>query len=196
MIYIRVPGEPGNEANFEPGAVHFSLCKCPKLQYLGQKLQEKASNLFFQSETQTHTSTFLLSASLSSVCLGCRMPPCCSGTDESFSLRTWPGTGPGWTAYHAHPQDVAGSSTHTSLPHTPPSTHTHKTLQIAPHTHPSQFICVTCTIVTKMHTCGPLQYFSPFFFLFCFLLPSLHLFFSPTLSSFVISQNTPIPFFE
>ena len=40
-------------------------------------------------------------------------------------------------------------------------------------------------------------YFSPFFFLFCFLLPSPAIFFfSPTFSSFVISQNTPIPFFE
>ena len=104
----------------------------------GQKLQEKASNLFFQSETQTHTSTFLLSASLSSVCLGCRMPPRCSGTDESFSLRTWPGTGPGWTAYHAHSQDIAGSSTHTSLLPTPPSyPHLPPTHTSLPHIPPS-----------------------------------------------------------
>ena len=48
-------GEVTNQKNafrawvfcFEPGAVSFSLCERLKLQHLGQKLQNKASSLFF-----------------------------------------------------------------------------------------------------------------------------------------------------
>ena len=89
------------------------------------------------------------------------MPSRCSGTDWSFSLCTWPGTGPGWTAYHAYSQNIAGSSTLHSL-HSLHSFHSLHSLPVL-YGH----------LYTNMR--GPLWYFSPSFSLlasFSLLLPS------------------------
>ena len=52
---VRGPQSKGRilhmHSSFEPGAVHFSLRECSKLQCLGQKPQEKPPSSFFWSET-------------------------------------------------------------------------------------------------------------------------------------------------
>ena len=47
MVGIRYRMNAFRVLRFEPGVVHFLLCERSKLQRLGQKLQDKASSLFF-----------------------------------------------------------------------------------------------------------------------------------------------------
>ena len=119
-----------------------------------------------------------------SVCLGCRMPSRCSGTDESFSLCTWPGPGPGWAAYYAHSQDIAGSSTHT-----PPMTTGSSILSLDTNIHERTTL-----------TCIP-SFFTSCFLLFSPTLPTFFLSLSPShflclsLTSFSLSSSLSFPLF-